>query len=76
MLCPETVSSKLSQHPQEGPLTAHLALFPQRFTAQFDFAFSNLVIRTRKYILHRWVRRDRLISAQVTTSSPRLKARA
>ena len=28
-------------------------------------------IRTRKYILHRWVRRDRLISAQVTTSSRR-----
>ena len=34
--------------------------------------------RTRKYILHRWVRRDGYgeISALVTTSSPRLKARA
>ena len=32
--------------------------------------------RTRKYILHSWVPRDGLISALVTKSSPRLKARA
>ena len=33
-------------------------------------------IRARQYIQHRWVRRDGSISAHVTTSSPRLKARA
>ena len=44
--------------------SAHLAPSPIRFTVQFDSAISD--IRTRKYILHRWVRRDRLISALVT----------
>ena len=33
-------------------------------------------IPRRKYAMHRWERRDELISAFVTTSSPRLKARA
>ena len=42
--------------------------------SQVDFAVSVRYIRTRKYILHRWVRRDGLISVLVTTSIPRLKA--
>ena len=46
--------------------SAHLALYPIRFTAQFDF------VAPDRYL----VRRDGLISALVTTSSPRLKARA
>ena len=51
--------------------SAHLALSPICFTSQFDFAVSD-----SKYILHCWVRRDGLISALVTTSSPRLESRA
>ena len=64
--------------------SAHLTLFPFtnciyniiHFTVQFDFTVSDRYISPKKYILHRWVRRDGLISALVTTSSPRLKARA
>ena len=51
--------------------SAHLALYPIRFTAQLDFAVSD-TYSYEKYILHRWVRRDRLISPLVFTSSPSL----
>ena len=47
----------------------HASLFSLILPFQID-------IRTRKYILHRGKRRDGLISVLVTTSSPRLKARA
>ena len=54
--------------------SAHLALSHVRFPAQFDFSVSQRYSYEKR--LHRWVRRDGLISALVTTSIPRLKARA
>ena len=55
--------------------SAHLALSPIRFSAQLILPFQ-IDIRTVKFILRRLVRRHGLISALVTISSPRLKARA
>ena len=34
--------------------SVHFILSPIRFTAQFDFAVSEIYIRTRKYMMHRW----------------------
>ena len=45
--------------------SAHLALSLKRFTVQFFV--TQIDIRTKKYILNRWVRRVGLISARVTT---------
>ena len=53
----------------------HLTVSPVHFTVQFDFAVSDRYAY-EKCILHCWVRQDVLTSALVTTSSPRLKARA
>ena len=54
--------------------SAYLALSPIRFTAQFDIAVLDIYSYEK---IHKasLVRRDELISALVTTSSPRLKAR-
>ena len=52
--------------------SAHLALSPNASLLSLILPFQ-MDIRTRKCIQHRWVRRDGLISALVTTSSPRLK---
>ena len=55
--------------------SAHLALSLIRFTAQFDFAVSDKCSYEKIHTAS-LVRRDGLISALVTTSYPRLKARA
>ena len=55
--------------------SAHLALSPIRFTAQFDFAVLDRYLYDKIHTAS-LVRRDGLISALVTTASSRLKARA
>ena len=54
--------------------SAHLALSPIRSTAEYDFAVSDRHLY-KKIHTASLVWRDGLISALVTTPSPRLKAR-
>ena len=53
--------------------SAHLTLSPKHCNAEFDFAVSNSYSYEIIHTAYRWVRRDGLISALVTTLSPRLK---